>query len=161
MAELKTKKSDLEIVEDLSKTLFELAGVDAKVKVSEDLENDAISVDIESKEAGLLIGSRGSTLNSIQVVLGMLAKNAIGKWRRIIVNVADWREKEKDRLVMLARTAAERAKSTGLPQNLYNLTPAQRRIVHLTLSQDAGVVTQSQGEGKDRYLVVSPKLKGK
>ena len=73
------------------------------------------------------------------------------------MNVADWREKEQGRLQNLAEITAERVKETGESQSLYNLTSAQRRIVHLELSKNKNVETESLGEGKDRYLIVNLK----
>ncbi len=151
-------KSDKQVVEEVTKKLLELMGTKAEISVVEDKDNNAILIDIEGKdEAGLIIGNRGSTLLAIQTIIGMIVRNKIGDWRRIIVDVADWREKEEERLKILAYEAVERAKTTGEAQNLYNLSASQRRVIHLTLSDDPSVKTESQGEGKDRYLVISAK----
>src|SRR3989344_5371703 len=100
----------------------------------------------EGEETGLLIGARGRTLQSLQTILGLIYRQRTDNWKRIIVNVSDYRQKEEERLSQLARQSAERALSSGEPQYLYNLTPTQRRIVHLTLSEEKNVSTASQGE---------------
>jgi spoIIIJ-associated protein len=147
----------LKLVEKLSTKLLSLMGSEAKVKVTEDKENEAVVVNVETEgETGLLIGNRGRTLDSIQMIVGMMYRQKTGEWLRILFDVADWREKEKNRLEQLAVQVAERAKSSGEPQPLYNLSPAQRRIVHMVLSTDEQVKTESVGEDKERYLLVSP-----
>jgi len=147
-------------VEEIAKKLLELMGVDVKLTVEEDKDNDAIMVDIEAQEeAGLLIGKGGSTINSIQVILGMIFRNKTGEWKRILVNVNEWRDKQESYLKRLAESAAQRAKETGSPQNLYNLNSSQRRIIHLYLSEDSELETESQGEGSSRYLLVRLKKK--
>lgn len=152
------KKDNVKLVRGMANQLLDLLGTKAKAKVSEDKENEAVKVDIETEEeAGLLIGNRGETLTSIQSVLGSMVRTETGEWQRIVVNVADWREREEKRLRELAKQTAERAKATGEPQPLYNLTPTQRRIVHLELAEDAEIETESQGEGRERFLVVKPK----
>lgn len=152
------KEKDLSLLKDLVSRLLTLMGCRASASVEEDKENASFLVSIDAKEdAGLIIGKRGSTLNFIQHLLGLMFWKRTGEWKRIIVDVADWREKEKERLVELANQAAERAKSTGIPQNLYNLTSSQRRIIHLALAGDKEVETCSLGEGRDRYLVVRRK----
>ncbi|OGM02591.1 hypothetical protein A2115_01070 [Candidatus Woesebacteria bacterium GWA1_41_8] len=152
------KKSDISSLEQISKKLFSLMGVDVKLTVSKDKENDALSVEIEAEnEAGLLIGNKGRTLESIQLVLGMMLKNKTGEWKRVVVNIADWREKEEQRLKDLAAQASDRAKTTGEAQAIYNLSAGQRRIIHLFLSEEKGIETESKGEGRDRYLLVLPK----
>ena len=144
--------------EDFTAKLLKLIGVEAELEVYEDKENDAIKVDVKSEsEVGLLIGKRGDTLFSIQSIIGLYLKQITDEWVRVIVNVGDWREKEEQYLKNLAETTATRAKDTGKDQELYNLNPSQRRIVHMVLSEIEEVETESQGEGKERYLVVRPK----
>lgn len=152
------KSNEVKLVEDISESLFKLLGVDIKAEVSQDKDNDAIRVDIEAGDtAGLLIGNRGRTINSLQSIIGMIYMKKTGDWKRILIDIADWREKEEDRLRRMAETAAERAKDTGQPQQLYNLTAAQRRIIHTVLTEDKKVETLSEGEGDERYLIVKPK----
>ena len=156
------QKSDptKKIVEALSSELFSLLSIDTEINVSVDetLEEKVYNVSVSGKEqAGLLIGAHGATLSAIQSFLSLAVRQKTREWVRIVVDVDGWREKHEDYLKELAIQAAQRAKSTGESQNLYNLTPAQRRVIHLALSKEKGIVTESKGEGEGRYLVVSPK----
>lgn len=151
-------EKDIKKVEDLTRQLLDLVGIDAKIELSKDEENQAIVININAEdEAGLLIGNRGRTINSFQSVIAQMVNQGMESWTRIFLNVADWREKEERRLQELALQTAERARETGERQDLYNLTAAQRRIVHMTLSGEEDIETLSEGEGKDRYLVILPK----
>lgn len=152
------KVNPAKVVEALAQELLELMGISVKPEVSEDKENQAIVVNLNTDdEAGLLIGRHGQTIESLQAALGMLAKEKLGEWTRVIVNVGDWREKQEEQLKSLAISAAERARATGEDQPLYNLTPMQRRVIHLSLSEEADVETESLGEGEERYLIVRKK----
>ncbi|KKQ95216.1 MAG: Single-stranded nucleic acid binding R3H domain protein [Candidatus Woesebacteria bacterium GW2011_GWB1_43_14] len=156
------QKSDptKKIVEALSSELFSLLSIDTEINVSVDetLEEKVYNVNVSGKEqAGLLIGAHGATLSAIQSFLSLAVRQKTEEWVRIVVDVDGWREKHEDYLKELAIQAGERARSTGEPQNLYNLTPAQRRVIHVALSKEKGIVTESKGEGEGRYLVVSPK----
>src|SRR3989344_2674527 len=154
----KKKESKGETAKKLTEELLELMGGAASIEVAEGAENDALVVDVSSeKQTGLLIGRHGVTLLSLQAAIGMMLKQKLGEWVRVIVNVGDWRQKEEEHLGGLAEAAAERVKTTGEPQPIYNLTPSQRRIVHLKLSTDPSIATESQGEGEERYLVVKKK----
>lgn len=145
-------------LKSISEKLFKLMGVNAKIDVSSDKENDALLVNIDGgDETGLLIGRRGETLLSLQMVLGLMLKTETGEWSRVLVNVGDYREKEEDYLKGLAQSAVLRAKETGEPQPLYNLKPGQRRVIHLYLSNDSEVETESIGEGEERYLLIKAK----
>lgn len=152
------EKSDLKVLEVIAKKLLELVGSSAKIEIDEDAENESFTVNLKTEEeAGLLIGNRGRTLDAFQTILGLMLMKKTGNWKRVLVNVADWREKETARLEELAQTTAERAKETGEEQPLYNLSSSQRRIIHMALSEDEAIATESRGEGKERYLVVAPK----
>lgn len=149
---------NIETTEELAKELLTNMGSKAEVEVEEDKENEAVVVNIKTEEeTGLLIGHHGDTLLAIQGAIGMMLRQKMGEWVRVVVNVGDWREKQEEHLRILAKEAAERAKETGNPQPIYNLTPSQRRIVHMELTNDKEVVTESTGEGDERYLVISPK----
>ena len=151
-------KKNTEELEKLVGELLSLMGTSATAEVSYDKEGDAFIVDINAgDETGLLIGKKGETLTSLQTILGIMLKQKTGEWKRVTVNVGDYREKEEQYLKDLAISTAERVKETGEAQSLYNLKPWQRRLVHLALSEEDGIVTESEGEGEDRYLVVKPK----
>ena len=140
------------IAEDLLSKL-EIAG---SVAVTTD-ETGAFRVGIETEETGLLIGHHGRTLESLQLILGIMVSKALGRWVKAYVNVGDYREKREETLMHMAQHAADRALALGRPVELARLTPAERRIIHLTLSGDERIETESVGEGDERMLLVKPK----
>jgi len=155
----KSKKTNekLELSKIIEK-LFKLLGIDTSFEIREDKKQEALMVDIQADDgAGLIIGNRGRNLNSIQTITGIMLWNITGDWKRVILDVGNWREKEETRLKELASKTAERVKETGESQPIYNLSPAQRRIIHLSLSEEGDVKTESVGEGDERYVVVALK----
>jgi spoIIIJ-associated protein len=157
------KKENLEketkkLTEELLKLLDFEGEVLIERKEPEESGEEVLSVKIVSpSESGLLIGAHGATLNAIQSFLAMALRQKTGEWKRVILDVGEWRERHEDYLKDLGEQAAERARVTGEPQYLYNLTPSQRRIIHVVLSKEDDIATESQGEGEGRYLVVKPK----
>jgi len=157
-------KNKAKILQKLTDELLSLMMTKAQAEVSydegkkNDKEGGAFVVDVTAgDETGLLIGKKGETLLSIQTVLGFLLKQKNGEWNRVVVNIGDYREKEESYLKDLAASTAQRAKETGMPQNLYNLKAWQRRVIHLALSEDKDITTESEGEGEERFLIVRPK----
>ncbi len=151
-------KKTLSLAKKMANELLSLMGTKAQIKASEDKKNEAVRIDIETEEeTGLLIGRHGETIEAIQSILGMMLKKKTGDWVRIIVDVGGWREKQEERLRDLATQTAERAKETGEGQPLYNLSPAQRRVIHLALADDPDIETESAGEDEERYLIIRPK----
>ena len=144
-------------IKKIAEELLEKLEITGVISVDTD-ESGAFRVHIETEETGLLIGFHGRTLESFQLILGMIAGKTLGKWERVYVNVGDYREKREEALMYMAQRAAERAMTTGRPVELSRLSAAERRVIHLTLSGDERVQTESVGEGMDRKLVISPKL---
>ena len=160
MAKQKTEFSAENEAKRIMTTLLELIGLEGTASVKEDKTSaePMIEVNIDAeKETGLLIGTHGSTLNAIQVFLGMALRQRSGEWMRVVVNIGDWKEKQEEQLTSLALQTSGRAKSTGEPQRLYNLTPSQRRVIHVALAEDSEIETVSEGEGAERHLIIRKK----
>ena len=152
----KTKDYSKDIESTLGQ-LMKLLGITVEVTI--ETNEDGYNVTLTSAEdfSGLLIGNKGLTLEAIQSFLTVSLKQTTGEWVRVNLDVAGWRKKQEDYLVNLAEQSAERARTTGEPQSLYNLTPGQRRVIHLKLADEKDIETTSVGEGQDRYLVVKSK----
>lgn len=143
-------------IQQITETILEKLELVGSVIVTTD-ETGAFRVSIETEETGLLIGYHGKTLESMQAILGILASKELNRWIKIYVNVGDYREKREEALMHMALRAADRAVSMNREVDLPRLTPSERRIVHLTLSGDERVVTESTGEGESRTLLVRPR----
>lgn len=143
-------------IKEVLTELFKLIGIEVKLDVSKDGDIYKINID-PGESAGLLIGAHGMTLYALQSFLAMALKQKTGDWVNVNIDINHWNEKQEGRLIDLAKSASERAKQTGEEQRLYNLNTAQRRVIHMYLSKDESVATESLGEGIDRYLVVRAK----
>lgn len=147
---------DIKAVQTIAEELLGKLEIVGSVSVTTD-ETGAFRVNIETEETGLLIGHHGKTLESVQLILGIIISKKLGRWVKAYVNVGDYREKREEALMHIAQRAAERALALNRPVELTRLSPAERRIIHLTLSGDERIATESMGEGDDRVLLVKPK----
>jgi spoIIIJ-associated protein len=143
-------------IQTITEDLLNKLGITGVVSVDID-ETEAYRVHIETEETGLLIGFHGKTLESLQIILGIIASRELNEWVKVYVNVGDYREKREEALMLMAQHAAERALAMGRPIELANLSASERRVIHLTLSGDERVETESIGEGLHRVLLVKPK----
>lgn len=143
------------IVEGLVKELFERLGINESFEVSENEET--VDVVISSDEPGLLIGHHGDTLDSLQLVLSLMLARKLGEFKRVSVEIGDYKKNRSDYLKSLAEQTKEQALSENREIFLPNLKSWERREVHVYLADDPEVVSESQGEGRDRTLVVRPK----
>lgn len=144
------------LVKQLTKDLIEKLGFKAEITTSLDEENEAINIGLELEDPGQLIGFHGKTLSSIQLILGLMIFHQLGEWQRILVDINEYRQEQEERLKKIAINAAQRAKMSGQPVALSPMTPFERRIIHLALTEDEGVETESSGKSPRRYIVISP-----
>lgn len=148
---------NIETVKQITEDFLLRLEISGAVTVDVD-ENVAYRVHIETEETGLLIGYHGRTLESFQILLGILVSKKLGSWQKVYVNVGNYREKREEALMLIAQRAADRAIALGRQVELSHLSPSERRVVHLTLSGDERVMTESIGEGDERTLLVKPKV---
>lgn len=148
------KKEALQTVQKTAEKLLSLVGLVGEVAVTE--ENEAAQVVVTTDEGGMLIGYHGETLESFQTILSLMASKELGEFIRVSVEVGDYKKNRVEYLKHLAEQAKEQAISQQSGVSL-SLKPWERREVHLLLQDDAEVVTESMGEGRDRVLVVKPR----
>ena len=130
-------------------------GVDAEVDAHE--EPEAIVVTCAGPDVGLLIGRHGQTIDAIQYLLNAIGWRMYGEERKeVVVDAADYRARRKATLEALALRAAERVRDTGEREELEPMTAVERKVVHLSLKELAGVGTTSEGVEPNRYVVVVP-----
>ncbi|MBP7760306.1 single-stranded DNA-binding protein [Candidatus Saccharibacteria bacterium] len=104
---------------------------------------------------GFLIGQRGETLRSLQFMIATTLKNNEAVLNRVNVDIADYKRHRYDRLAEQVREWIEAVRSSGEPKHLDPMNAAERRIVHKTVGEYSDVATHSEGEGRDRHVVLT------
>ena len=112
-------------------------------------------IDIQGNDAGLLIGHRGETLRAFQFLVNLTLGRGEGLSTGVVLDVEQYRERRTRQLAALAKRMAQRAIANERPVALDPMSPADRRVIHFTLSDYQGVETQSEGEGADRRVVIT------
>lgn len=153
------KNNNLEdkILDQLEKILSRL-NVNAEITATAQ-EDGSLRFNIESADSSILIGRHGENLDSLQTILhAMLYKLFTAEeLPDVVVDVDSWKTNREAELKDLAAKVVQKVKFSNKPQSLSNLKPFERRIVHLTLENNPDVETRSEGEGRFRKLIVSPK----
>lgn len=122
-------------------------------------EDGGARLNIESEDGAILIGRKGRTLSAMQYLINRMISrgDTAENTERLIVDVGGYVDRRRESLEDMARNLAEKAKSTGRNMRLKPMSPQERRIVHVTLQDDADVRTFSLGESLYRSVVISPK----
>lgn len=142
-------------IEKIIKDFFVSLGISAKFEITEDEES--ISISLDTQDTGIIIGYHGETLESLQLILALLLAKQTGAFKRVSIEVGDYKKNRTEWLERLALDAKDRAVSQGKEVYLSDLKSWERRVVHLLLQNDKEVSSESSGEGKDRVLVIKPK----
>ncbi len=104
---------------------------------------------------GFLIGQHGETLRAMQFMVSNALKNNDYAITRVNIDIAEYKKQRSDRLANRAKEWLEKVKSSGEPMHLKPMNAADRRTIH-KLANEYGLTTESEGEGKDRHIVLKP-----
>lgn len=105
---------------------------------------------------GIIIGRRGETLDALQYLTRMVANHGKGGYKRVSVNVGDYREKREEALRTLARRHASRVVKTGRSVTLEPMNPYERRVIHTAVQEIKGATSYSTGNDLDRRVTIAP-----
>ena len=120
-------------------------------------EGDEMEVQVNGDDLGLLVGPKGNTLLALQDLTRVVAQRRLGDHdTRLRVDVAGYRERRRDALSRFALKVANEVVESGKPRVLEPMASADRKVVHDTLAEVAGVSTRSRGDDPYRQIVVEP-----
>lgn len=143
---------------DFLEDLLGRMGIDASVEPN--LEDGTMYVDIlgsgpEDEDMALLIGRHGQTLEAFQELTRHVVMRKTGLRCRVVVDVEDYKKRQRDRLVAKAHDIANRVARTGRSEELEPMTPYERKVVHDAVASVEGVESASRGEDPERRVVIS------
>lgn len=156
MSEDQIIKTTKEFVEKLILDKLGFEG-EAGLEFKPEDDKNVLHVSIDGEDLSLLIGRGGRNLDSIQHLIIQFLYKTAGEhvWVRFDIN--SYRERKVKRLEDLALKAAQQTIDYGVETSLDPMNPAERRIVHMALADEERIVTESEGEGFDRHIVIKPK----
>lgn len=121
------------------------------------LDEDTVEIAATGEDLGLLVGPRGSTLSALQdLTRAVVQRQCPSRTDRILVDVAGYREKRSAALKRFSTQVAEEVIASGQEKALEAMSPADRKAVHDAVNEIEGVVTRSEGEDPNRYIVIAP-----
>lgn len=138
--------------------ILQLVGADVDVELRADFDEAAGGpvVDIAGPDSGLLIGRRGNTLQSLQFIVQSIIRQQFEQDVRISLDVEQYRQRREDSLREMADRVANRVAQTGRGITLEPMTPSDRRVIHVYLTEREGIRTESVGYGEGRKVQIIP-----
>ena len=131
-------------------TFFEV-----NVEIDASLEDDVIELSVPSTDINsLLIGKNADTLRSLQFVVSTMLRGKDAEVSRVNIDVADYKKQRAEKIAKQAKEWIDEVIETG-DSKILHLNAADRRIVHHVASEYPNVRTFSEGEGRDRHIVIA------
>ena len=128
-------------------------GITAAVSVEESADGPRLN--LTGDEAELLVRHRGEPLKALQHVVDMAFSRSLPDDTRVFVDALEYRKGKDIELRQMAKFLAQKAKDSGLDQQLGPLNPYERRIVHLAVAEVPGVATESVGDAFSKTVLIS------
>ena len=137
--------------------LLSFFGLNTDVRAGADEEVIEISIPSTHLNA-FLIGQRGDTLRQFQYLVSTTLRNKDAELYRVNLDIADYKRQRNDRLASQAEEWVKQVRESGETMSLRPMSAAERRVVHQAVSYYSDVETHSEGEGRDRHIVLSKKF---
>lgn len=150
-----TNKEIISFVKDYLKNITQKMGIDIKIEVKQ--KDDGIYFMMFTSESSILIGKKGKTLNSIQLLVrqAIYSKTSF-LVNNIIIDAEYYKVKQKKNLERLANQLADEVIATNMEVKLEDMSSYERKIIHNALMNREEIYTESEGEEPNRHIVIKP-----
>lgn len=171
LVKVKMRVAEAEQLDDISEEQSEGVATTAKrllqrmldlLKVSVQIttvqeEAEALKIEMDGEDSGILIGRRGQTLDALQYLLNIMVNRSAATPKRIVLDIEEYRARRTSELEELAKRTALQVVERGESIALRPMSAYERRIIHVALQDNEKVDTVSEGEEADRRVLVVPK----
>jgi spoIIIJ-associated protein len=118
---------------------------------------DGVRINLDGEDGGALIRRHGEALSALQHIVSAIYRHDATEGRRLVVDCMGYRKGKDAELKQMAIFLGEKAKSTGLAQEIGPLNPYERRIVHLAVAELESVTSESIGDAFEKTVIISVK----
>ena len=140
-------------IADFVQSVVSAMGVVLTVKIEESPEGTRIN--LEGEDGGVLIRRGGEGLQALQHVVATAFRRQLGDDTRVVVDCNGFRREKDAEIKQIARFMAEKARSSGMAQEMGPLNPYERRIVHIAIAEDPTVSSESIGDAFMKTVIIS------
>ena len=143
-----------EYIKDYLKNLLDDMGI--KTRFESKIRDKQIQIKMYSDNNAILIGKSGQTLEALKNIIKVVVHKKTNYYPLLLLDVENYKEKQERNIERLAKNVAREVASTKVPAKLDSMNSYERRIVHSVLTNFKGVITESDGEEPNRYVIIKP-----
>lgn len=152
---LTVRETSGDIARQFLADVFDKMNVSAELDIQED--DSSVMVKVEGKDIGIIIGHRGEMLDSLQYLTSLVVNKNKEDYKRVVVDVENYRQKREETLIKLANRLADKVIKYKKNITLEPMNPYERRIIHSSLQNNKYVQTHSIGDEPNRKVVITLK----
>lgn len=145
---------DLDVVVDFTNQVLDASGLDLKADANRG--DDGMKVQVRGSDVAILLGHNAELLDALEYLGNRVLSRASGEEAKVVFDSGGYRARREKELKLMAEKAAEKVRISRIPFSFDPMTPNERRIIHLALSTDESVTTESQGNGENRKVTIRP-----
>jgi spoIIIJ-associated protein len=118
---------------------------------------EATRINLEGEDGGVFVRRGGEGLQALQHIVATTFRRQLGDDNRIVIDCNNFRRDKDAELRQMAHFIADKARDTGMPQEMGPLNPYERRIVHMAIAEDPRVTSESIGDAFMKTVIISSK----
>ena len=141
----------VEFVQDV----VDAMGLDLTASVEE--ETDGVRINLSGDDGSVLTRRQGEALQALQQIVGAAVRTDRNDERRLVVDCNGYRRDKDTEIQQMAVFLANKAKDSGLAQEMGPLNPYERRIVHMAVAEVPSVTSESIGDSFEKTVIISIK----
>jgi spoIIIJ-associated protein len=138
---------------DFMRNVLEKMGTPGNVIIQNN-ERRKIVLEIQSADSAIIIGRKGRTLDALQLIATLYAKQIKHTEVRVMIDCEQYRKHHEEKLVRLAWSVAGRVRSQRRSYLMEPMNPSDRRLIHTTLDKESDLETKSEGDGTYKQIRV-------
>jgi spoIIIJ-associated protein len=141
-------------VEEFLGGLIQTCNLHLRTRAS--VEDGCVRIDLSGQDAGLVLAESARLLYAMNHLVNQIFHRRVASDCSFVLDCHNYRVDRTAELDLLARKAAEKARSSGTTVSLQPMPSSERRIIHLALADEEGVRTESEGSGRFRRVLIVP-----
>ena len=116
---------------------------------------DSIRINLSGEGGEVLLRRRAEALDALQHIVNTAFRRQLQDDRTFVVDCLDYRKAKDAELIQMAKFIMEKARTSGVPQEIGPLNPYARRLVHLTVAEDPQMASESIGDAFLKTVIIS------
>lgn len=147
-------EDDAKIIVDFTNELLKSSRL--KLKADAESSPDDFKVQVRGEDVAILLGHNAEFLDALEYLGNRVLSKGREEETHVVFDSGNYRGRREKELLLMAEKAAEKVRLTKIPFKFDPMSSNERRIIHVALANEAGVRTESKGNGDERRLVVFP-----